>query len=61
MSKVPLIRFPSHVSPMREEGQTMAEYAVVLGVITVSIVATFAAFSSGIEQMILRVARLFPT
>jgi Flp pilus assembly pilin Flp len=31
-----------------EEGQTMVEYAVVLGVITVAIVATFAALSGGI-------------
>lgn len=60
MSRDPLIRFPSHASRMREEGQTMAEYAVVLGVITVSIVTAFAAFSSGIERMILQVARLFP-
>jgi Flp pilus assembly pilin Flp len=32
----------------REEGQTMAEYAVVLGVITVAIVTAFAALSGGI-------------
>lgn len=30
------------------DGQTMVEYAVVLGVITVAIVATFAVLSGGI-------------
>ena len=60
MSKGLLITFPSHASRMREEGQTMAEYAVVLGVITVSIVTAFAVLSSGIEQLILRVVGLFP-
>jgi Flp pilus assembly pilin Flp len=32
-----------------ESGQTMAEYAVVLGVITLAIVFTFSALSSAIE------------
>jgi Flp pilus assembly pilin Flp len=36
-------RFP------REEGQTMAEYAVVLAVITVATVAVFTALSGGIS------------
>jgi Flp pilus assembly pilin Flp len=31
-----------------EEGQTMAEYAVVLGVITVAVVAVFTALSGAI-------------
>ena len=60
MPKVPLIKLPSHASRMREEGQTMAEYAVVLGVITVAIVTAFAALSTGIEQLLLRAARFFP-
>ncbi len=34
----------------RESGQTMAEYAVVLGVITVAIVATIALLSGGITK-----------
>ena len=33
----------------RENGQTTAEYAVVLGMITVAIVAVFAALSGGIS------------
>ena len=35
-----------------EEGQTMAEYAVVLGVITVTTVAVFTALSGGIQGAI---------
>ncbi len=46
---------------MREEGQTMAEYSVVLTVITIGIVTTFAVFSTGIGAAILRVARLVPS
>ena len=60
MSRAPLVRFPSHASRMREEGQTMAEYAVVLGVITVAIITAFAALTTGIEQLFLRAARFFP-
>ena len=33
-----------------ERGQTMAEYAVVLGVITIAIVTTFAVLSGAIEN-----------
>ena len=33
----------------RQQGQTMAEYAVVLGMITVAIVAVFTALSGGIS------------
>ena len=36
----------------REEGQTMAEYAVVLGVITVAVVGVFTALSGGISGAI---------
>jgi Flp pilus assembly pilin Flp len=32
----------------REDGQTMAEYAVVLGVITLAVVAVFGALSGAI-------------
>jgi Flp pilus assembly pilin Flp len=34
----------------KEEGQTMAEYAVVLAVITVLSIAAFTALSGGISQ-----------
>jgi Flp pilus assembly pilin Flp len=46
---------------MREEGQTMAEYGVVLTVITVAIITAFAVFSDRIELSILRVVNLVPT
>ena len=36
----------------REEGQTMAEYAVVLGVIVVATVAVFVTLSSTIQSAI---------
>ena len=39
----------------REEGQTMAEYAVVLAVITVATVAVFTALSGGISGAITKV------
>ena len=38
--------------PKREEGQTMAEYGVVLAVITVGAVAAFTALSGGITGAI---------
>ena len=34
----------------RQEGQTMAEYAVVLGVITLTVVAVFSSLSNGIKS-----------
>ncbi len=43
---------------MREEGQTMAEYAVVLSVITLAIVAVFAMFSNAVIAAIQRVIAL---
>jgi Flp pilus assembly pilin Flp len=42
----------------REEGQTMAEYAVVLAVITVATVAVFTALSGGITNAINNVTGL---
>jgi Flp pilus assembly pilin Flp len=36
----------------REDGQTMAEYAVVLGVITVTTIAVFTALSGSIQSAI---------
>jgi Flp pilus assembly pilin Flp len=43
---------------MREEGQTMAEYAVVLAVITLAIVTVFALFSDAAIAAIQRVVDL---
>ena len=42
----------------REEGQTMAEYAVVLGVITVAVMAVFTALAGGISQSMTTVTGL---
>lgn len=36
----------------RQEGQTMAEYAVVLGVITLAVVGVFTALAGGINGAI---------
>lgn len=46
--------FRSLFATMRalESGQTMAEYALVLGVITVAIVATIAVLSGGITNLL---------
>jgi len=43
-----------------EDGQTMAEYGVVLAVITVASVAVFTALSGGVQGSINRVIGLFP-
>jgi Flp pilus assembly pilin Flp len=45
----------------REEGQTMAEYGVVLAVITIGAVAVFTALSGGISGAINRVIGFLPT
>jgi Flp pilus assembly pilin Flp len=44
----------------REEGQTMAEYGVVLAVITIGAVAVFTALSGGITGAVNRVIGLLP-
>jgi Flp pilus assembly pilin Flp len=43
-----------------EDGQTMAEYGVVLTVITVATVAVFTALSGGVEAAIGKVIALLP-
>ena len=45
----------------REEGQTMAEYGVVLAVITIGAVGVFSLLSGGITGAINRVISLLPT
>ena len=42
-----------------EEGQTMAEYVVVLGVITLAIVTSFATMSGAIQSILKSVVGLF--
>ena len=44
----------------RDEGQTMAEYGVVLAVITVASVSVFTALGGGVEGTINRVIGIFP-
>ena len=39
----------------RQEGQTMAEYAVVLGVITLAVVGVFTALAGGINGAVSQV------
>jgi Flp pilus assembly pilin Flp len=46
---------------MREEGQTMAEYGVVLAVLTIACVAVFTALSGGITGAINRVIGILPS
>jgi Flp pilus assembly pilin Flp len=44
----------------KEDGQTMAEYGVVLAVITIGAVAVFTALSGGISASISKVTKLLP-
>ena len=44
----------------REEGQTMAEYGIVLAVVTIAAVGVFTALSGGIQGAISRVTSLLP-
>ena len=45
----------------RQEGQTMAEYAVVLGVVTIAAVAAFIALGGKIDGAIDKVTSLIKT
>lgn len=45
----------SPITPRSESGQTMAEYAVVLAVITFAIVTSFSALAGAMEMAIDRV------
>ena len=47
--------------PEREDGQTMAEYGVVMAVITVASVAVFTALSGGVQGALNKVISLLPT
>ena len=44
----------------RDDGQTMAEYGVVLAVITAASVSMFTVFSGGVEGAVNRVIGFFP-
>ncbi|MGZ4317217.1 MAG: Flp family type IVb pilin [Gaiellaceae bacterium] len=45
----------------KQEGQTMAEYGVVLAVITITALIAFTALSGGISQAINHVTSILPT
>jgi len=47
--------------PEREDGQTMAEYGVVMAVITVASVAVFTALSGGVQGALNKVISLLPS
>ena len=47
-----------HASRKREEGQTMAEYGVVLSIITVAIVAVFPALGTAVLNVVSQVTGL---
>ncbi len=44
----------------RQEGQTMAEYGIVLAVITIAAVGVFTALSGGIQGAISKVTAILP-
>ena len=50
----------ARASCKREQGQTMAEYGVVLAVITAASVSIFTALSGGVEGALNRVIGIFP-
>ncbi len=57
--RLTLVRELLHAS-RREEGQTMAEYGVVLAVITIGAVAVFTALAGGISGALTQVTGLLP-
>jgi Flp pilus assembly pilin Flp len=52
----------THVDALRkrEEGQTMAEYGVVLAVITLAVIAAITLLSSNVRNAITSVANILP-
>lgn len=44
----------------KQEGQTMAEYGIVLGVITIAAVGVFTALSGGIQGAINKITAILP-
>lgn len=49
---MPRARLHAHL--LRQDGQTMAEYAVVLSVVTVALLAAFGMLGAGIEATVER-------
>ncbi|MGD0272652.1 MAG: Flp family type IVb pilin [Gaiellaceae bacterium] len=60
MTSFSKIRSSGRSSRKREAGQTVAEYAVVLSVITISVAVVFVILSGGVSMAIERVADLIP-
>jgi Flp pilus assembly pilin Flp len=50
-----------HIQINAESGQTMAEYTVVLGVITLAIVTTFSLLSGAIDDAFMRTLEIVET
>lgn len=49
-----------HISPKTEQGQTMAEYSIVLSVITIGCITAIALLATGVISAIVRAAGLIP-
>ena len=58
--KLSELRDPLRTLPRMEEGQTMAEYGVVLSVITLAVLAVFTALSGGVIGAINKVIGVIP-
>ena len=54
-------RFDAKSALVSEDGQTMAEYGVVLSVITLAIVTVYAALSGGLIGLLNRVTGILPS
>ena len=54
-------RIATRSTLVSEDGQTMAEYGVVLSVITLAIVAVYTALSGGIIDLLTRVVGILPS
>jgi Flp pilus assembly pilin Flp len=60
MRPISTVRLSSRPSRKREAGQTAAEYAVVLSVITIGVAISFVILSGGIGTAVQRVVELIP-
>ena len=56
-----MMNLVSKLHASREEGQTMAEYAVILGVITIAVVVTLGFLSTAIQDALQAVIDILPT
>jgi Flp pilus assembly pilin Flp len=56
-----MMELVSKLFASREEGQTMAEYAVILGVITIAVVVTLGLLSTAIQGALNAVIGVLPS